>query len=466
MGSSALQWIACSSICFLMIFPSVHFGWDLTLLSSYYPSNHELMDVEIAGDYAYVPGGLNGLDIIDISNPHSPTHMASYIAGDCEWGRLYAWRVQGNYAYGSGRYCGIKVLDVTSPSAPEHIGDYGTEEKSYEHADVNGVYLYAATHADGIEIVDISTPQFPEFVSSVPTDNAWAVDEYGGLLYVADGAGGLKIVDVSNPEEPQPLGQADASGTAKDVAVEGNYVFVAVGASGVDMFDVSDPLQPILVVNYNTTGYASRVAISDSLLAVSDWDDVEILKWDGTPSLLLAGYKNTGGRTMAINMVSDIVFSAEWTYFRVFQFESIVEPDLDLSLRKVDFPYTEIGDCRDTTLCFTNNGQTELILVSTDVDNPDFAFSLATNSIAPGDKVEGTLTYCATSEDAATTLSIESNDPDEETITVVLQGNTSWGLEPGEAAPDFTLSSVNGFGDITLSDLQGQAVIITFFALF
>jgi hypothetical protein len=253
---------------------------------------------------------------------------------------------------------------------------------------------------------------------------------------------------------------------AKDVAVEGDFAFVAVGASGVDMFDVADPSDPQLVANYNTSGYASRVALSDSIVAVSDWDDVEILKYDATPSLLLTGYKKTNGRVMAIDMVSDIVFSAEWVYFRTYQFESITGPDLDVSLHKADFVYTDSGVCRDTVIYLRNNGQTDLQVFGVISDNPDFSFSPSSAVIPPGDEVAGILTYCASSEDDRGILSVESDDPDEATVPVVVWGNIPWGIEAGELAPDFTLSSVNGYGDITLSDHRGKVVVVSFFALY
>jgi hypothetical protein len=102
--------------------------------------------------------------------------------------------------------------------------------------------------------------------------------------------------------------------------------------------------------------------------------------------------------------------------------------------------------------------------LNTTVGNPEFSFSLPATTLSSGEQVEGTITYCASGDDNQTTLSIESDDPDEPLALVTLRGNTPLGLEPGEEALDFTLSSVNGFGDITLSDLRGKVVVITFFA--
>ncbi len=73
------------------------------------------------------------------------------------------------------------------------------------------------------------------------------------------------------------------------------------------MIDISNPEDPVFISNYNTTGYASRVSANDSLVAVSDWDDVEILGFE-TGELLLKGFKNTRGRTMAVAMKENYIF--------------------------------------------------------------------------------------------------------------------------------------------------------------
>lgn len=441
-------------------------GWNLRYLSSFTPLNFELLDVEIAGHYAYVPGGLDGLAVIDISDPSSPQTVGLHYASGCEFGRIYSVHVSGDYAYGTGRYCGIKVIDVSNPNNPIEVSGYRPRENSYEHSDGRGDYLFAAAHTAGVEIIDITRPESLQFVASVSTENAWAVavSETGDRVYVADGAGGLKIIDVSDPQVPEVLGKVATSGTAKDVAVAGSYVFLAVGAAGVDMIDVSDAANPVLVSNYNTTGYASRVSVSDSLIAVSDWDDVEILRWDDSPSLSLAGYKNTGGRVMAVNMTGDIIYSAEWISFRIFQFGPIDGPDLDVSNRHVGIPFTEVGECRETSLALTNSGVETLVIEDVVIGHSDYEISVSNWEIPQGEMAEGIITYCASSGNGHTSFRILSNDPDEPEVGVGLEGNSPWGLDVGQEAPDFTLPSVNDYGDITLSELQGRVVVIAFFA--
>ena len=59
--------------------------------------------------------------------------------------------------------------------------------------------------------------------------------------------------------------------------------------------------------NYDTSVLANRIEPFDNKLAVSDWDDVEILEWDGN-NLNLIGYKNTTRRTMAIATKDNYIY--------------------------------------------------------------------------------------------------------------------------------------------------------------
>ncbi|MCH8010638.1 MAG: hypothetical protein IIA61_01615 [Candidatus Marinimicrobia bacterium] len=448
---------------------------NLTKIGVYNPPNFELLDIEIYGNFAYVPAGLGGLSIINISDPANPVSVAGYRAYGCEYGRIYAWHVNDNFAYGSGRSCGIKILDISTPSNPVFISGYGSgSSRTYEQTD-GYIYqdgssiLFAAVHTAGVEIIDVSFPGSPDLISLVSTKNAWAVEvsNDGQFVYVADGAGGFKIIDVTVLDSPYIIGSAQCSGTAKDVWTVGNFSFVAVGAGGVDMFDISDPTNPVLVANYNTSGYASRVAVSGNLVAVSDWDDVEVLQWDSTPSLELVGYKNTGGRVMAINIVDDVVYSAEWRFFRTFRFGTISAPDIDVSKRSIDIPHTESGECRDTTLYITNNGMSPLEIQSVSIDDDEYEIIFPGDQIMPGITLSANIIYCPNSESGFASLTIHTNDPDESQISVSIEGNSPYGIESGETAPDFTLPVVNGYGEITLSKLtevEGQIVLMAFFA--
>ena len=438
---------------------------NLNLVTRTFLNNQELLDVTLQGNYAFVPGGLGGLNIVDISDPQQITIVGQYTASGCAWGRIYSWAVQNHIAYGTGRSCGVHIVNVSNPSNPMLVQVYQDPallDASYEHPSLSDSLLFLARHQGGVEILSIANPQQPFQVATIPTTNAWATLPSGEILYVADGSAGVKIVDIADPYNPSILATLTTSGTAKDLDLMGNYLFVANGAKGIDMLDVSDPMNPMLVSNYHTSGYASRVAANDSLVAVSDWDDVEILNFS-TGSLELYGYKNTGGRVMALNMDGSTVYSAEWMYFNVFEIESIPEPDVDYSRRKIAFPRVSSGSSSTQTFTMSNNGNQDLVLNLVQLDNPNFEVFYDNVVLPPGESQEITITYAPQDNDWMASLQFMTNDPDEPVTSIQLTGNFPYGPMVGDTAPYFNLSQVNGTGEFSLGDLSGHPAVIAFF---
>ncbi|OAD21880.1 LVIVD repeat protein [Candidatus Thiomargarita nelsonii] len=139
-------------------------------------------DVVVAGNYAYAAAGSTGIDIIDISNPASPTLVSQYDTDG------YARRVfvDGNFAYVADGRHGLQIIDISNKASPTRVGGYDTPGLAF------GVF----------------------------------VD--GNFAYVADYAG-LQIIDISNKASPTRVGGYDTSGRAEGVFVDGNFAYVADG---------------------------------------------------------------------------------------------------------------------------------------------------------------------------------------------------------------------------------------------
>ena len=427
--------------------------------------NFELLDIFIKDDLAFIPAGLGGLNILDISNPTDPQVLSTYHAIGCDYGRMYAWVANERYAFGAGRDCGIYVLDVSNPASPRFITKYsdpGQSELRYEHVELQENYLYLSRHQGGVEIVEIMAPTILEKKSVLETENAWMSLAQDSLLFVADGAAGIKIYDVRHKSTPLLLSALQTSGTAKDLALYGKHLFVAVGAAGVDMIDISDLGFPVLRDNFYTGGYASRVSASEGHVAVSDWEDVEILSYTNR-QMDRVGYKNSGGRVMAIAMVDDIIFSAEWEKLTTYKFGIINEPDIDFSTRILEFPRTPVccGDTLDFRL--ENNGGTSLSITSSQVSNADYTIQISDLDILPGGSTDVHVVYNPASDEWKGELTLTANDPDEPVSTVIFSGNHDLGPMIGDPVPPFELQSVNGFGTISSESLKGRPVVIAFF---
>ncbi|MBN1669228.1 MAG: hypothetical protein JW862_19190, partial [Anaerolineales bacterium] len=97
--------------------------------------------IQVVGDYAYIAAWSKGLQVVDISDPHAPAVVGSWLRENSgSW--AYAVAVQGNYAYLGGNDV-IMVLDISNPAAPAHVRDIGGTLRSRE-MQVSGGHLYIA----------------------------------------------------------------------------------------------------------------------------------------------------------------------------------------------------------------------------------------------------------------------------------------------------------------------------------
>jgi len=120
-------------------------------------------------------------------------------------------------------------------------------------------------------VIDVSDPDNPQRVGGYDTSgSARDVAVSGNYAYVADHDAGLQVIEVSDPANPQRLGGYDTGGSARDVAVSGNYAYVADGGGGLQMIDVSDPANPQRTGGYATSGDARDVAVSGNYAYVAD----------------------------------------------------------------------------------------------------------------------------------------------------------------------------------------------------
>ncbi|MFQ6609456.1 MAG: hypothetical protein ACE5D7_01520 [Fidelibacterota bacterium] len=440
-------------------------GKNLTLVERIDPSNHELLDVEIAGNIMMIPGGLGGTAIFNVIDPLSPVQISSISIPEFEYNRAYNWEIKGQVAYGSGRADGMVVISLSSHSNPYIISYLGASDPySYEHLRANNTTLLVSAHSGGVLFYDITNHHEPEFMSQVTTDNAWATALNGNLAYVADGDAGVSVIDFQDPENPSLLTTVGTSGAAKDVRIQNGRLFVAVGNSGVDLFDINEPEMPQFITNYNTTGFASRIALmGNDRVAVSDWDDLEVLEWNGT-ALEKVGFKNTGGRVMAAEAIGDVIYSAEWRYLQVFDFGQVNGADIDLSIREINFPFMEDGESDTVTVQLTNNGNNILEFDWTYITHEDFSAETQLDPLVPNHSYLLDVVYTGNNPNASGVYNFQTNDPDEETVGIQLTGNYN-GINVGETPPDFSLPIVaNGSGMFSLSEQLGKVVVIAFFA--
>ena len=444
------------------------FGYALNLTLHDYddPSVDHISDSEIINDILIVTGLFGGIDFYDISNPTHLNHLRNFTLNNNGGGgnsKPNCVRAIGDYAYITAKN-GVAVIDISNPSNPQYIR-YLNNSNGYnlENLDIYANLLAVTAHEDGILLYDISNPENPNYYGRFDTENAWTVALTHNTAYVGDQSN-LLVVDVSNPMNPQLISSLAMSNAIKDIQYQwvddsDDLLYVALGTDGVGLFNAEN-LSELSV--YNTSGLANRLDITDNKVAVSDWDDVEILEWNNT-HLNLVGYKNTTRRTMAIAMKNNFIYSAEWKSIQVFEYGEIEGPDVDLSTYELNYPYVENGQSYTMSLDVINNGH-QILTTSDYVTHSDFQILTPIQDIEPGSYQTIDIQYVPNSNNASGSYGILSNDNDEFEVKCQTNGNIN-GANIGQEAPDFELDIIaNGNGTFKLSDYQDQIVVIAFFA--
>ena len=321
------------------------------------------------------------------------------LVGRWPYGPAFAVVVQGRYAYlGSGG--AVLVLDISDPSSPRKVGECVTPG-IVEGLFVSGDYLYVADYKAGLRIIDISDPSFPMEVGAYDTPGyAKGVHVSGSYAYVADWDEGLRVIDISDPSSPMELGAYDTPGLAKAVHVSGSYAYVADGEAGLRVIDISDPYSPREVGAYDTPGYARGVHVSGSYAYVADEE----------AGLIILEFLAPG-------------------------------PHIHVSATSHNFGSVSVGSYSEWSFSIRNLGSANLTVSSVSSDNP--AFEVVSpefpQDISPEGSLEVKLRFSPTeAKSYAGTITIESNDPDQPSVSVSLSGE---GVAPVSVSLPDTLAN-------------------------
>ena len=179
----------------------------------------------------------NGVQIIDITDPSMPTATASVTNGTGGFDKLGGARYVTTAVIDGRTYAlvasqtdnGVQIIDITDPASPSATasvtnGTGGFDELGSAYSVATAVidgrtYALVASGTDnGVQIIDITDPASPSATASV-TDGQDGFDELGGASSVAtaviDGRtyalvasyndDGVQMIDVTDPASPEPV---------------------------------------------------------------------------------------------------------------------------------------------------------------------------------------------------------------------------------------------------------------------
>ncbi len=230
-------------------------------------------DFEFQGDYAYVPCGTHGLQVVDISQNTRPI----WIGGTAVEGDLRDLAIEGQYIYVADYDTCLKVFDVSDYSSPQLVGGYNlpTHGISISVANNCAYVVSLATGAPGdppnsIQIFDVSDPLNAlwsgMYCSGPPL---WDIEVQGGYAY-AIYIDELLVLDLSVPWLPQEVSRCPTAGHIRDVHIQADRAYVS--EVNLEIVDISNPYQPVWLGMFdNFVGWVDETFVSGDRAYVADW---------------------------------------------------------------------------------------------------------------------------------------------------------------------------------------------------
>ncbi|MFB1481976.1 LVIVD repeat-containing protein [Corallococcus sp. RDP092CA] len=307
--------------------------------------------VSVAGDYAYVIAGSEGLFVFNVSDPAHPTlvseqklpsetYTSTLISGTTLYLGTYATgiricdlaanpavptcdktvladltvRVDGMAKEGNLLYVAsplpksdIVILDVTQPSAPTLVVRYTVEGSSPDLSEypyalaVQDGRLYVSNWSYGMTVTDLAplatTTKLPKILGRFagPSTSALAVGKLGDATVVYQGSdawgSSLLALDATHPENIVQRGELALrpEATLGGMALSGTTLYVANYQDGLRVYDVSTLGTP------KAAGYFNTWSETDAGRGLSYFDGLQgvhvanglVYGWDTTRGLLI-----------------------------------------------------------------------------------------------------------------------------------------------------------------------------------
>tara|TARA_R110002096_G_scaffold40961_6_gene111180 strand:- start:615 stop:2510 length:1896 start_codon:yes stop_codon:yes gene_type:complete len=221
-------------------------------------------DIRTYGTYAYVvTEATSGFQIIDLSNPNSPSVVGTFGTNITNNAHNVCVDVAAGKLYLVGTNVGTPVWDLTAnPANPTYIGSAAPGGNSNYFHDLcieNGYGYGSAIYAGVLRIWDMNTFP-PTTLSNSPTPNSFTHNAWpnaaGTLCVTTDEQSGgvIKLFDITNKSNPVPLGQFTPNSAAipHNAFIVGDKVHCSWYTEGYRCIDISDPNNPVEVASYDT----------------------------------------------------------------------------------------------------------------------------------------------------------------------------------------------------------------------
>ena len=432
--------------------------------------NSESITTVVVGGVPYAlvaVNGNNGVQILDISDPTTPTAVATITDGATFTALAGAYSIT-TVVIGGVPYAliaaedddGVQIIDISNPARPTAtaaITDDGDNTALLGASAITTVVIGVSTYAliaaeddDGVQIIDISNPARPTATAAITDDGdntalagAYSITTVviGGVPYAliaANGDDGVQIIDISDPNNPTPTAAITDDGdktalfapTAITTVVIGGVPYALIAANGddgVQIIDISDPHNPTptaaIVDEQNgfsvlddVYGITTTViaGIPYALVAASGDSGVQIIDISNPRNPTPAGTITNADANTLLDGAEDITTTviAGRAYALVSTYDDnsvqVIELPLSATITTITITATGLDADGNERLVYGSNAGDFLIIGGVDTSKDNVTIAGITGLKIAWVDAENTLTLTKNNDSELTTIEVEA----------------------------------------------------------
>jgi hypothetical protein len=199
-------------------------------------------DVAVSGSYAYLADGLDGVRVLDITDPTHPKQINHFPS------TAFQVSVHGKILFVNGHV--IHQLDISHPLLPENKMTAAIDDEIILPMNEDQVIL--GGHGGWQSIDFHNTTNEPQISKSDVLTRApeWAISDitrHENLAAVAQGWGGIQVLNIQQPSEPRFLSAYYPDASIKDLDWKDTWILATHGENhpGLELVNMTDPEHPI-----------------------------------------------------------------------------------------------------------------------------------------------------------------------------------------------------------------------------
>ena len=200
--------------------------------------NGSLARITIVGDHLYLLTG-SDLKTVSIADHEHPVYMNSLNLGlDIE--TLYPYEE----ALFVGGRTGVQIIDISNPDDPTHIATFRHPWQCDPIVVSGGIAYVTLREGAGcrvgdnqLDILDVTELSNPVLIKSYPLDNPYGLAIDGNTLFVADGFSGVRVFDAGEPLNLTKIAHFRGM-VAQDIILYQNRAHI-IGPNGLYQYDYS-----------------------------------------------------------------------------------------------------------------------------------------------------------------------------------------------------------------------------------